>query len=131
MGFFSKVGGSIKKFVTNAASKVKSGIQKIAPTVLKLGQQGLGLLGKIPGTVGTVASGINKGINVVKDLKSHVPNEKAKEKLSSFADKVGSTTGSVADKIGAGVQKATPVMQSVVDASSKAAGALSGIGIKV
>jgi len=51
--------------------------------------------------------------------------------LSSFTDKVGTATGSVADKIGAGVQKATPVMQSVADASSKAAGALSGIGIKV
>src|SRR5215469_8476472 len=119
MGFFSKVGDSIKKFVTNAASKVKSGIQRIAPAVLKLGQHGLGLLGKIPGTVGTVASGINTGINIAKDLISHVPNEKAKEKLSSLADKVGSTTASVADKINVGVKKATPIVQGIADTSSK------------
>jgi hypothetical protein len=62
MGFFRKIGSAIKRVgsgIAGGVKKVAGGIKRILPSVVSIGQAGLGLLGKVPGKIGMVAQGIN------------------------------------------------------------------------
>jgi hypothetical protein len=111
MGIFRKIGGAIKNFATNAYDKVKRGVQTVAPKLLQIGSTGLGILSKVPGTVGQISQAAKAGTDALNTIVGNVPNEGAKNKLNKILDK----GTNIVDKAGAAVNrvadKATPAIQ--------------------
>jgi len=87
MGLFTRVGSAIKKVAQRAGSIIKTGIKKAAPVVLNIAQRGTSLLSHLPGGIGTVAGLANKGLGVVKDVISNIPNSKARDALNNVVNK--------------------------------------------
>jgi hypothetical protein len=82
-----KMGSAIKRFSTGAYNAVKRGIQVTAPKLLQLGSAGLGILSKLPGTVGHVAGAVKAGADTLKNIVGSVPNQGVKDKLTNIIDK--------------------------------------------
>jgi hypothetical protein len=102
---FRKIGSALKSFASNTFNRVKRGMQIAAPKLLQLGSAGLGILAKTPGAIGAVSSVAKTGVDMLKDIVGHVPNQTAKNKLtnildkgSGFVDKAATTMNTVANK---------------------------------
>jgi hypothetical protein len=112
---FKKIGSAIKRFATGAYNTVKRGVQVVAPKLMQLGSAGLGVLSKVPGTVGQAATAAKAGAETLKNIVGSVPNQGVKDKLSSIIDK-GSTfvdkASNAANKI---ADKATPAINKGMD----------------
>jgi hypothetical protein len=122
MGIFRKIGGGIKRLTQKAATAVKKGVKKYGPKILSIGQAGLGILSKVPGTVGTISQKVNDGINTVKNIISKVPNQKAQDKLNSFADKIQEKTHEMHTRILPIHEKITPMARDAINVISKVPG---------
>jgi hypothetical protein len=122
MALFRKIGGTIKRFTRSATENLRSGLKRYGPQVLSLSQAGLGLLGKVPGTVGMVSRGINSGLDVVKGIIDKVPNQKAQEKLHNIVSKVGMANERISDSITKAAAQITPAAQATVGAIQKVPG---------
>jgi hypothetical protein len=122
MGFFRKLGSGIKRIAQKVGGGIVKGAKFVGKNALTIGQMGLGLLGKVPGVVGTAANSINKGIDIVKGLVKHVPNTKAQNVLNNVADKIQNTTGRAVDTISSVHEKVTPAAHDIVGAIGKIPG---------
>jgi hypothetical protein len=80
MSRFRKVGSAIKSFAVNSFNRVKRGLQVATPKLLQLGSAGLGILARVPGSVGAVSSVAKSGVDMLKNIVEHVPNQCAKDK---------------------------------------------------
>jgi hypothetical protein len=115
---FKKVGGAIKTFVRNTKERLTKGVKLLGPNLLNVSQKGLGLLAKVPGSVGMVASGVNTGIEVVKNLAKDIPNEKAKAAVNSMIAKGSNVMQNATSTANKFADKASPWMHLVNNAAS-------------
>jgi hypothetical protein len=116
---FRKIGGAIKRFATATYNTVKRGVQTVAPKILQVGSAGLGILSKVPGSVGQVASAAKAGADTLKSIVGHVPNQAVKDKLTSVIDK-GSTFVNKASNVANTIaDKATPVINKGMDVTNR------------
>jgi hypothetical protein len=116
---FKKIGSAIKRFAIGTYNTVKRGIQVAAPRLLQLGSAGLGILSKVPGTVGQVASIAKTGADALKNIIGNVPNQAVKDKLTSAIDKGSGFVDKASNIANTIASKATPIMNRGMDVTNK------------
>ena len=86
--------GRLGQWVSNAFNKVKNfGMQvggtltKVAPKVINAGRFISGALSHLPGTIGTAAGFIHKGLDYANKFINALPNSSFKDKLKDLSDK--------------------------------------------
>jgi hypothetical protein len=116
---FKRIGGAIKSFAKKAASTVKRGVQAAVPAIVSVGRAGLGVLSKVPGTIGSTARAINTGLDVAKKVINKIPNEKVRDKLNNFVSGAGSKTNNVLDKVSSAAKTGIDMANTINSAVSK------------
>ena len=92
---FSNFGNKVKQF----GLRVGSGLAKVAPKVLKVGSFVAGALSHLPGTIGTAASFIHKGLDTANRVIDSLPNSSFKDKLKDLSGKASNLTDNTVNKI--------------------------------
>ena len=98
--------GRLGQWVSNAFNKVKnfgmqvgSTLTKVAPKVIKAGSFVTGALSHLPGTIGTAAGFLHKGLDVARRFIDALPNSSFKDKLQDLSDKGSNAIDTVHNKI--------------------------------
>ena len=92
---FANFGNKVKNF----GLRVGSTLAHAAPKVLKVGSFVAGALSHLPGTIGTAAGYVHKGLDAVNKVISSLPNSRFKEKLQDLSGKVDNTVNKYEPKI--------------------------------
>ena len=97
--------GRLGQWVSNAFNKVKnfgmqvgSTLAKVAPKVINAGRFVTGALSHLPGTIGTAAGFLHKGLDYANKFISLLPNGQFKNKLQDLSDKGSNVIDTVHDK---------------------------------
>ena len=97
--------GRLGQWVSNAFNRVKnfgmqvgSTLTKVAPKVINAGRFVTGALSRLPGTIGTAAGLIHKGLDYANKFISLLPSGTFKEKLQDLSDKGSNAVDYVHDK---------------------------------
>ena len=85
--------------VKNFGVRVGSTLSRVAPKVLKVGSFVVGALSHLPGTIGTAAGYVHKGLDYANRLISSLPNSSFKSKLQDLSNKAADTTNRTVDRI--------------------------------
>ena len=85
--------------VKNFGVRVGSTLSRVAPKVLKVGSFVAGALSHLPGTIGTAAGYVHKGLDYANRLISSLPNSSFKSKLQDLSNKAADTTNRTVDRI--------------------------------
>ena len=85
--------------VKNFGVRIGTGLAKVAPKVLKVGSFVAGALSHLPGTIGTAAGYVHKGLDYANRLISSLPNSSFKSKLQDLSNKAADTTNRTVDRI--------------------------------
>ena len=81
-------------------------LTKVAPKVINAGKLVTGALSHLPGTIGTAAGFINKGLDYANRFIEALPNGAFKNKLQDLSDKSSNAINTVHDKISPAVETA-------------------------
>ena len=92
--------------VKNFGVRIGTGLAKVAPKVLKVGSFVAGALSHLPGTIGTAAGYVHKGLDYANRLISSLPNSSFKSKLQDLSNKAADTTNRTVDRIAPAAQTA-------------------------
>ena len=92
--------------VKNFGVRVGSTLSRVAPKVLKVGSFVAGALSHLPGTIGTAAGYVHKGLDYANRLISSLPNSSFKSKLQDLSNKAADTTNRTVDRITPAAQTA-------------------------
>ena len=97
--------GRLGQWVSNAFNKVKnfgmqvgSTLAKVAPKVINAGRFVTGALSHLPGTIGTAAGFLHKGLDYANKFISLLPNGQFKDKLEDLSNKGSNAIDYVHDK---------------------------------
>ena len=82
---FANFANKVKNFGLQAGST----LAKVAPKAIKVGSFIAGALSNLPGTIGTAAGYVHKGLDTVNNIISALPSSQFKDKLQSISDKAG------------------------------------------
>ena len=93
--FFNRLGNGIRNF----GSRAIGGLSHIAPKVVKGASFVSGILSKLPGTLGTAAGAIHKGLDFASKAISALPSSKFKDKLESLNENVTAAVNRVQPKV--------------------------------
>ena len=85
---FANFANKVKNFGLRAGST----LAKVAPKAIKVGSFIAGALSNLPGTIGTAAGYVHKGLDTVNNIISALPSSQFKDKLQNISDKVGDFT---------------------------------------
>jgi hypothetical protein len=78
-GYFTKLGGALKEFISDPGEYIKQGAIKYAPAI----QEATGVLKNIPGPIGLISTGLHSGIKAARESLQKVPNENVKSQLEN------------------------------------------------
>lgn len=93
--FFNKLGNGIRNF----GSRALGGLSHIAPKVLKGASFISGVLSHLPGTIGTAAGYVNKGLDFAGKVIKALPSSRFKDKLENLNETVNNAVNKVEPKI--------------------------------
>ena len=98
--------GRLGQWVSNAFNRVKnfgmqvgSTLTKVAPKVINAGRFITGALSHLPGTIGTAAGFLHKGLDYAQRFIDALPNSRFKDKLQDLSDKGSNAVDTVHDKV--------------------------------
>ena len=97
-------------------------LTKVAPKVINAGRFVTGALSRLPGTIGTAAGLIHKGLDYANKFISALPNGAFKSKLQDLSDKGSNAVDTVHNKIQPYAETAKVIGDTggqVIDAISK------------
>ena len=92
---FSSFGSKLK----NYGLRVGSTLAHAAPKVLKVGSFVAGALSHLPGTIGTAAGYVRKGLDAANRLINSLPDSRFKDKLQDLSGKVTNTVDKYEPKV--------------------------------
>ena len=92
--------------VKNFGLQVGSTLTKVAPKVINAGRFVTGALSHLPGTIGTAAGLIHKGLDYANKFISLLPSGSFKNKLQDLSDKGSNAVDTVHNKIKPAVETA-------------------------
>jgi len=93
--FFNRLGNGIKNF----GSRAIGGLSHIAPKIVKGASFISGVLSHLPGTLGTAAGIVHKGLDVAGKAISALPSSKFKNKLESLNGNVNAAVSKIEPKL--------------------------------
>ena len=92
---FANFGNKVKNF----GLRVGSTLSHVAPKAIKIGSFVAGALSRLPGTIGTAAGYLHKGLDVANNIISALPSSQIKTKLQDLSGKVNDTVNHYEPKI--------------------------------
>ena len=92
---FASFGNKVKQFGLRAGST----LAHVAPKVLKVGSFVAGGLSNLPGTIGTAAGFIHRGLDAANRLIESLPNSSFKSKLQDLSSKANNTVNTIEPKV--------------------------------
>ena len=92
---FSNFGNRLK----NYGLRIGSTLAHAAPKVLKVGSFVAGALSHLPGTIGTAAGYVRKGLDAANRVINSLPDSRFEDKLQDLSGKVDNTVNKIEPKI--------------------------------